>query len=336
MLRVSGDRFTRVDRPAGEGRRLSLAEAGVREEEHLREYIARSPADFFGELQQEVLILDKEVSLANGRLRSDIVGIDPDGTVVVIELKRSADRDQHLQALNYAAQIWKPEAAGDGGGVVAAKLEAEQLRKAVTAFLRVPLEQVNRRQRIVLVAEDYYPTTLRTVHFLIAQHALDIKLWRVELHEFPDGRYLACRPVVIEEELRPAPDSQRPRRVTPRERQEVADELAAWRNPALAAFVEAHADSTGTTTAGLVFFLPANGRSVRFALDRRKECAGRVLQSQRFVGDIDFWRKHLPEVALREKERKKGEGRNPLQWLLPDRSSLEAFVNALAQLPQEG
>ncbi len=57
MLKVSENRFTRVDRPDGEGRRLSLAEAGVREEEHLREFIARSPAEFFGELQQEVLIL---------------------------------------------------------------------------------------------------------------------------------------------------------------------------------------------------------------------------------------------------------------------------------------
>ncbi len=83
-------------------------------------------------------------------------------------------------------------------------------------------------------------------------------------------------------------------------------------------------------------FLAANGRSVRFALDRRKECAGWVLQSQRFVGDIDFWRKHLPKVALREKERKKGEGRNPLQWLLPDQPSLEAFLDALGRLPDEG
>jgi hypothetical protein len=335
MLKILGDRFARVERPSGESQILSLAEAGVREEEHLREYIARSPEEFFGELQQEVLILDTEVRLAGGRLRSDIVGIDPDGAVVVIELKRSADRDQHLQALNYAAQIWTPEPARDGRGVVGARLETEELRRAAMAFLRVPLEKVNRRQRIVLIAEDYYPTTIRTVHFLRAAHALDIRLWRIELHEFPEGRYFACAPVLVEEELRPATESQPPREVTPRERQEVADEVAGWSNPRLAAFVEAHSGSTRTTTAGLVFFLSANGRSVRFALDRRKECAGRVLQSQRFAGDVEFWRKHLPTAALREKERKKGAGRNPLQWLLPDRAALDGFLDALEQLPQE-
>jgi hypothetical protein len=98
MIKISGDRFTFVEHPTGEGHLLSLAEAGLREVEHLREYIARSPAVFFGELEQDLLIIDTEVPLAEGRLIADILAVDRDGAVVIVELKRNADRDQHLSS----------------------------------------------------------------------------------------------------------------------------------------------------------------------------------------------------------------------------------------------
>lgn len=121
----------------------------------------------------------------------------------------------------------------------------------------------------------------------------------------------------------------------PSDVQTLAGTVAAWQNPTLTAFVEAHEDAARATNKGVAFFFRANGHGVRFALDRRTECAGRVLQSQRFPADVEYWRKCLPEVELREKERKKGVGRNPLQWNLPDQGSFAAFLRGLVQLPQE-
>jgi hypothetical protein len=335
MIKIAGDRFTRVEHPTGVGQRLSLAEAGIREGEHLREYIARSPTVFFGELEQELLIIGTEVPLAEGRLRADILAIDRDGAVVIVELKRNADRDQHLQALGYAAHLWSSERLREGLGAAAGLLRSEGIRKELASFLRVPMEQVNRKQRILLVAEDYYLTTLRTVLFLTDEYALDITLCRIALHEYPDGRYLACERVVPEKELEQTVNSVRLPNRLPSDVQTLAGTVAAWQNPTLTAFVEAHEDAARATNKGVAFFFRANGHGVRFALDRRTECAGRVLQSQRFPADVEYWRKCLPEVELREKERKKGVGRNPLQWNLPDQGSFAAFLRGLVQLPQE-
>ena len=335
MIKISGDRFTFVEHPTGEGRLLSLAEAGLREGEHLREYIARSPAVFFGELQQDLLIIGTEVPLAEGRLRADILAVDRDGAVVIVELKRHADRDQHLQALGYAAQLWSSKRQKEGLGAAAGLLRSEGIRKELASFLRVPMEQVNRKQRILLVAEDYYPTTLRTVLFLMDEHALDITLYRIALHEYSDGRYFTCELVDSEKELAQTANSLRPRKRSASDVQTLAGEVAAWQNPTLTAFVDAHGGSARATSKGVVFFLRANGHGVRFALDRRTECAGWVLQSQRFPADVEYWREYLPKVKLREKERKKGAGRNPLQWNLPDQASFAAFLRGLLQLPQE-
>ncbi len=335
MIKFAADRFERVQQPAGVGLRLSLTEAGMREGEHLRDYIARSPAVFFGELEQDILILGTEVSLAGGRLRADILAIDRDGTAVIIELKRNSSRDQHLQALGYAAHIWSPERLNDNVGAIAALIGANGLRKELAAFLRVPMEQINRKQRILLVAEDYYLTTLRTVLFLTKEHALDISPYRIALHQYPDGRYLACERVALEQELdQTSIDITAPER-SPSDVQTLSSAVSTWRNPTLEAFVQARPDIARATEKGVAFFLRANGRGVRFALDRRTRSSGRVLQSQRFPADVEYWRKRLPHIELREKERRKGEGRNPLEWNLPDDASLDAFVRALGTLPQE-
>jgi|GEM_PF-6861327 len=334
MIKIAGDRFARVEHPNGSGHRLSLTEAGLREGEHLREYIASSPGVFFGELKKELFIIGTEVPLAEGRLWVDILAIDRDGAIVIIELKRGADRHQHLQAIGYAAHLWSSSRLKEDKGV-AGLLRSEGLRQQLTSFLRVPLEQLNRKQRILLVAEDYYLTTLRTVLFLTDEHSVDITLCRIALHEYPDGRYLACELVAPHEELDHAVDGIQHPNLSPGDLQTLEETVAAWRIPTLTAFVEAHSDVVRATQKGVAFFLRANGHSVRFALDRRAGCAGRVLQSQRFSADVEYWRWRLPEVELREKERKKGAGRNPLQWNLSDEGALSAFLRGLAELPQE-
>jgi hypothetical protein len=259
---------------------------------------------------------------------------------VIVELKRNADRHQHLQAVDYTAQLWSSKRQKEGLGAAAGLLRSEGVRRELASFLRVPMEQVNRKQRILLVAEDYYLTTLRTVLFLM-EHALDITLYRIALYQYPDGRYFTCELVDPEKEVDQAANSPRPPNRSPSDVQTLAGEVAAWQNPTLTAFVDAHGGTARATSKGVVFYLRANGQRVRFALDRRKKrkkCAGWVLQSQRFPADVEYWRKcfvrdsSLPEVELREKNRKKGEGRNPLQGNLPDQASFAAFLSGLAAI----
>lgn len=335
MIRIEGDRFKRVERPTGVGRLLSLAEAGMLEGEHLRDYIVRSPEVFFAECGLDLLIIGTEVFLASRRLRADILAIDRDGVVVVIELKRNSHRDQHLQALNYAAYLWSPEGLQEGVGAVFQLLQSEVVQTQLASFLRAPIGNVNRKQRIVLIAEDFFLTTVRTALYLTKKCAFDVALYRIALHEYSDGRYLGCEQVAPENELMAAQAVSLPPRESSTELQIPAETVPTWDSPHLASFVEAHLAVTRTTKVGLVFFLRANSYGVRFALDRRKGSAGRVLQSQRFPGDVEFWRKYLPNVNLREKERKKGEGRNPLQWNLKDQASLASFLHGLQELPQD-
>jgi hypothetical protein len=98
------------------GERISLADAGLREREHLQEWVLANPQI----LGDDVMIITFEFdrwlpavkSHAKVRDRHDILGVDTAGTIVVAELKRDVAPDTvEMQAIKYAsmaAQFTRP------------------------------------------------------------------------------------------------------------------------------------------------------------------------------------------------------------------------------------
>ena len=87
---------------------ISLADAGLKERAHLQEWVIAHPQV----LGEDVLIVASEFgrwSDSDGRRawdRLDVLGLDSDGRLVVVELKRDAAPDTvDMQGLKYAALV---------------------------------------------------------------------------------------------------------------------------------------------------------------------------------------------------------------------------------------
>jgi RecB family endonuclease NucS len=84
-----------------------FAEAGLLERTDFQQMIRNAPNEFFAELGEKLLLVGEEVrpfpEVVDDRI--DLLAIDSEGSTVIIELKRGANKLQLLQALSYAALI---------------------------------------------------------------------------------------------------------------------------------------------------------------------------------------------------------------------------------------
>lgn len=98
--------FRVQDSVAQPARPITLAEAGLRERQHLQEWVLANP-EMLGE---GVLIITSEFDQWESRIgrepdRLDVLGLGSDGHLVVAELKRDLTPDLvTMQAINYAAR----------------------------------------------------------------------------------------------------------------------------------------------------------------------------------------------------------------------------------------
>ena len=85
----------RVEREANRLKQLSrptFASAGLRERDHLQEWLAASPEALGQALGEELLIIQKEFDGFDGtRERLDLLALDKSGQLVVIENKLDED-----------------------------------------------------------------------------------------------------------------------------------------------------------------------------------------------------------------------------------------------------
>ena len=195
MLRIDRQKkaFTRLETP-------KLAEASITERNDLQEYICNSPEAFCEEIGQRLFLIDKEVQPSDDvDDRIDLLALDKEGQAVIIELKRGNNKLQMFQAISYAAMVarWKPED-------FLARLEADKLDK-LTDFLVVEKEEINLRQRIVLVAEAFDYSVLigaervpmsQVEQFVIEQTDFLPQHARSVLKDMEDGGRISVEPVV--------------------------------------------------------------------------------------------------------------------------------------------
>lgn len=179
-----------------------FATLGLYERQDLQQYLRKQP----GALGEDLLIIAEEFGQwTDGRRRIDLLGIDRDGCLVVIELKRTDDGGHmELQALRYAAMVasmgfddvveafdaylthQKDAAAGDA-------------RDTLLEFLQMDADvepSISTEVRILLVAADFSREITTTVLWLNRFEGMDIRCVRLVPYKIEDRILLDIQQVI--------------------------------------------------------------------------------------------------------------------------------------------
>src|SRR4051794_32365952 len=155
---------------------IELSEVGLREREHLQEWVVQSPAL----LGPDVLIVATEFGrwTANDGTRDadrlDVLGVARSGQLVVAELKRGpAPRTVDMQALNYAARIYNftlERLATVHANFLASRRVATGQDQALSALRQhapsLDEDSIQSPPRIIIMASQFGPSVSSTVVFL--------------------------------------------------------------------------------------------------------------------------------------------------------------------------
>jgi len=317
MLRIERQqrRFTRLEQP-------KLAEASITERYDLQEFIFNSPGDFFAEVGEDLFIIGKEIPPSEViQYRIDILAVDPEGSAVIIELKRGNDKLQLLQAVAYAGMVaqWKTDN-------FLGLLDADR-QKQLRDFLNVDIAEINREQRIVLIAEAYDYEVLVGAEWLHNKYELDILCCRVSLSSdhASGAEYLACTPVFPAPELAVQAVQRRgePPTIPWRDWEQALADLS---NSAIADYYNSQLQKGRESylrRRALIYRIEGKRRWFLQARDDRAYC----WQEGRFKGDIDFWSKRLGD-ANSLKAVKRG---SALRFFLSTADDFNAFDKAVNQ-----
>jgi hypothetical protein len=184
--------------------RISLADAGLREREHLQEWVIAHP-EIIG---PDVMIVTFEFdhwSSATGaqKDRLDVLGLGQDGRIVVAELKRGRAPDTvDMQALKYAAMAsrFKPGLLAEYHSRFTRRddqqtakqgplTEAEALTRLETHsdVGLLPDKLIN--PRVVLLAESFPPNVTATAVWL-NERGIDLTLMRYQAYRTGPGQII--------------------------------------------------------------------------------------------------------------------------------------------------
>lgn len=143
---------------------LTLADADLLERKDLQRAIVGSWDAFREELgMPELMLLGEEIEPHQScRDRIDLLALDPEGSPVVIELKRGSERLQLLQAIAYAGMLSRWSKDEFRARVpLAACVQKEDVERYLAAD-----EFVFKPPRIVLIAESFDPEVILAANWL--------------------------------------------------------------------------------------------------------------------------------------------------------------------------
>lgn len=138
----------------------------------LSEFLAHSPRALFAEAGLDLL------AIASG---DNPLAVDPEGRVHVIAAQEGGRRPDLAQALEQASCV----ARLSPNDILARAVLVE--RGELSSFLREPLARLNRAQGVVLVAESFGESELRTILWLQGRYGLHIACVQVSLLSAPLG-----------------------------------------------------------------------------------------------------------------------------------------------------
>jgi hypothetical protein len=176
--------------------RITLSDAGIKEREHLQEWVIAHPEIIGPNVMIVTFEFDHWLSASGAQKdRLDILGLGDDGRIVVAELKRGQAPDTvDMQALKYAAMASRFTAKllaeyhakfiqreVEQHRATAALTEAEALSKLEThsAVGLLPDQLIN--PRVVLLAESFPPSVTATAVWL-NERGIDLTLMRYQAY----------------------------------------------------------------------------------------------------------------------------------------------------------
>jgi len=269
-----------------------LADVSITERYDLQECIANSPDAFCKEIGQNLFLLGKEVEPSETVSdRIDLLAVDKEGTCVIIELKRGSHKLHLFQAISYAGMIakWTSDDL--------LQLLSPDRQEALEGFMDVELEEVNRKQRIILVAEAFDYALLVGAEWLSEQFGVDITCCRIAVarDETTNAEYLVCSNVF------PAPELAQ--QAIPRRRKidVTATKWADWEaamagipNAAIVSFFKQElAQNRESYLAKRILRYRIAGKRRWFLAAHRQNVYG--WQQGRFSDDVKFWQQGLSQ-----------------------------------------
>jgi hypothetical protein len=188
MYRVDIENKKLIEIPAA-----SFGELNLKERFDIQEWICGTP-EILGE---PLLIIAKELILPSGK-RLDLLAVDKQGALVVIELKRDGSgTDVEWQAIKYASycssftldEIYKYFAEYLGS-------DADDAQVKIEEFLDCEPEDLNDRQRIILVAKEFHSEVISAVLWL-RDSEIDIECVRLTPHCDQSGALFINPEIII-------------------------------------------------------------------------------------------------------------------------------------------
>ena len=278
----------------------SLPDAGLTERGDIQKMIRNSPGAFFAEMGEELLLVGEEIrpaDLVDDRI--DLLALDPQGAMVIIEIKRGASKLHLLQALTYAAMVshW------EGDRVIVERQQLKGSSREVTEeeielFLREEIEEINWTQRIVLLAEGFDYSVLVTAEWLTEQYELDIRCYRLALAADGQSEFLACTCIYPPAELAEhAVRRGRHGRAKPVKMGNWEDALQTIENEALVDFFQQELRAGRENNLGRKRYLSFRINEKRRYSVHAKRKHAYVWQEGRFDADVAFWSDRLGAEA---------------------------------------
>ena len=165
----------------------TFSELGAQERRDIQEWIAGSP-DILGE---DLLIIAKEHELPT-RIRLDLLAIDRDAKLVIIELKRDdSGKGVEWQSIKYASYC----ASLSIEGVVELlrvyeSIDLEEAREKISNFIVNDIEDLNKDQRIILVAKEFHSDVVSAVLWL-RDYEIDVRCIRLRPYANSDDWFIS-------------------------------------------------------------------------------------------------------------------------------------------------
>ncbi len=187
------------------GKRLvsfaNLKKRPLEEFYELGDFIANSPDEFFGEIDESLLVVANGLRAAeDADSYVDALAVDSDGTAVVVIITAADTKAPLTRAMNSASRV----AAWDSDEFL------RRIGPAKSQELRVYLAQnyrnLNKFQRVILVAEEFSQDLVGTASWLSGSYGVDLACVEVTLAydpvsgaEFLNCNLIMARPSIVDE-----------------------------------------------------------------------------------------------------------------------------------------